>query len=44
MSYLEVVTQYEKGEEPRGLYLSAETVLLLSEMGGAFDNDVYSDN
>src|SRR5712671_6799929 len=42
--YLEVVTQYEKGEEPRGLYLSAETVLLLSEMGGAFDNDVYSAN
>ena len=40
--YLEVVTQYEQGEEPRGLYLSAETVLLLSEMGGAFDNDVYS--
>jgi hypothetical protein len=42
--YLEVVAQYEKGEEPRGLYLLAETVLLLSEMGGAFDNDVYSDN
>jgi hypothetical protein len=40
--YLEAVTQYEKGEEPRGLYLSAETVLLLSEMGGAFDNDVES--
>jgi hypothetical protein len=38
--YLEVITQYEKGEEPRGLYLSAETVALLSEMGGAFDNDV----
>jgi len=38
--YLEVVTQYEKGEQPRGLYLSAETILLLSEMGGAFDNDV----
>jgi hypothetical protein len=38
--YLEVVTQYEKGEEPRGLYRSAETILLLSEMGGAFDNDV----
>ena len=38
--YLEVVTQYEKGEDPRGLYLSAETILLLSEMGGAFDNDV----
>jgi hypothetical protein len=40
--YLEVVTQYEKGEEPRGLFLSAETVLLLSEMGGALDNDVVS--
>jgi hypothetical protein len=37
--YLEVVTQYEEGEEPRGLYLSAETVLLLSEMGGALDVD-----
>jgi hypothetical protein len=40
--YLEVVTNYEKGEEPQGLYLSAETVALLSEMGGALDNDVYS--
>ena len=30
--YLEVVTTYEKGEEPRGLYLSAETILLLSEI------------
>jgi hypothetical protein len=40
--YLEVVTQYEKSEEPQGLYLSAETVALLSEMGGALDNDVYS--
>jgi hypothetical protein len=38
--YLEVVTQYEEGEEPRGLYLSAETVQLLSEMGGSLDNDV----
>ena len=42
--YLEVVTRYEQGEEPRGLYLSAETVLLLSEMGAAFDNDVYAEN
>src|SRR5580658_7966963 len=33
--YLEVVTRYEEGEEPRGLCLSAETVLLLSEIGGA---------
>ncbi len=38
--YLEVVTQYEEGEEPSGLYLSAETIQLLSEMGGALDNDV----
>jgi hypothetical protein len=40
--YLGVVAHYEKGDEPRGLYLSAETVALLSEMGGALDNDVYS--
>jgi ADP-ribose pyrophosphatase YjhB (NUDIX family) len=39
--YLEVVTQYEKGENVRGLFLSAETILLLSELGGALDNDVY---
>jgi len=38
--YLEVVTQYDEGEKPQGLYLSAETVQLLSEMGGALDNDV----
>ena len=38
--YLEVVTQYQEGEEPQSLYLSAETVQLLSEMGGALDNDV----
>jgi hypothetical protein len=31
--------QYEEGEEPCGLHLSAETVLLLSEMGGALDVD-----
>jgi hypothetical protein len=39
--YLEVVTQYEKGDDVRGLFLSAETILLLSELGGALDNDVY---
>ena len=39
--YLEVVTQYERGEDVRGLCLSAETVQLLSELGGALDNDVY---
>jgi hypothetical protein len=38
--YLEVITQYDEGEEPHGLYLSAETVRLLSEMGAALDNDV----
>jgi hypothetical protein len=38
--YLQVITQYDEGEEPQGLYLSAETVQLLSEMGGALDNDV----
>jgi hypothetical protein len=37
--YLEVVTQYEEGESPWGLYFSAETILLLSEMGGALDVD-----
>jgi len=42
--YLTVITRYEGGEEPRGLYLSGETVQLLSEMGCAFDNDVYSDH
>lgn len=39
--YLEVVTRYQEGEEPRGLYLSAETIELIGEMGGAFDNDVF---
>lgn len=38
--YLEVITQYDEGEEPQGLYLSSETVQLLSEMGGALDSDV----
>jgi len=38
--YLEIVTEYVEGEEPRGLYLSAETILLLSELGAAVDNDV----
>src|SRR2546427_9770958 len=37
--YMEIVMQSEEGEEPWGLYLSAETVLLLSEMGGSLDVD-----
>lgn len=40
--YLEVVMQYEEGEEPWGLYLSDETVMLLSEMGGALDVDAVT--
>jgi len=35
--YLEVATQYQEGDAPEGLYLSAETILLLSEMGAALD-------
>jgi hypothetical protein len=38
--YLEVVTEYQKGDEPRGLYLSSETIALLNELGAALDNDV----
>jgi len=38
--YLEVVTQYEEGEAPQGLYLSSETIQLLCEVGAALDNDV----
>jgi hypothetical protein len=38
--YLEVVTEYQQGEPPRGLYLSRETISLLSEFGAALDNDV----
>lgn len=39
-SYLEVVTYYDEGEESSGLYLSAETIQLLGEMGGSLDHDV----
>ena len=38
--YLEMVTHYGKGEEPRGFYLSPATIELLSELGAALDNDV----
>ena len=38
--YLELVTRCEPGEDPAGLFLSAETLQLLNEMGGAFDHDV----
>jgi len=36
-----VITKYESTEDPRGLFLSAETVSLLSELAAAVDNDVY---
>jgi hypothetical protein len=36
---LQMVTRYREGEDPRGLYLSTETIPLLSEFGGALDND-----
>jgi hypothetical protein len=38
-TYLEVAMRYEEGEEPWGLFVSGETVTLLSEMGGALDVD-----
>ena len=39
--YLQLVTKYDAKEEPRGLYLSAETIGLLTELGAALDNDTY---
>jgi len=40
--YLELVTRFEPGEDPGGLFLSAETIQLLNEMGAAFDHDVVT--
>ena len=37
--YLEVVSEYRENERPKALHLSAETISLLSELGGALDND-----
>jgi hypothetical protein len=34
-----MVTRYREDEDPCGLYLSAETISLLGELGGALDND-----
>jgi hypothetical protein len=33
------MVHYEEGEDPIGLYMSAETNQLLHEMGGALDMD-----
>src|SRR5215813_204296 len=35
--YLEVVGFFDENEPPRGLYLSAESLSLLNELGGALD-------
>lgn len=37
---LQIVTRYKRGEDPRGIYLSAETISLIHELGAALDNDV----
>jgi Domain of unknown function (DUF4279) len=39
--YLQMVTEYNRGEEPQEISLSRETISLLSELGAALDNDVY---
>ena len=37
---LQIVTRYKQGEDdPRGLHLSAQTILLLGELGASLDND-----
>lgn len=36
---LQMVTRYKQGEDPRGFYLSAETISLIDELGAALDND-----
>ena len=38
--YLEIITKYEDGEDPHGLFLSDKTIALLAELGGAVDHDV----
>jgi hypothetical protein len=38
--YVEIVARYSKNEEPRGMFLSAETVQLIGELGAAVDIDI----
>jgi hypothetical protein len=40
VAYLQLVTEYNENEGPRGLYLSDEVIGLLNELGAALDNDV----
>ena len=42
--YLEIVTYYHKEDRPEGLYLSAECVSLLNELGAALDNDAVPEH
>ena len=42
-TYLELVTYHGENEEPQGLYLSSETISVLSELGAALDNDCVND-
>lgn len=37
---LTLITQYDEGEMPRGIFLSSDTIALLSEYRLAFDLDV----
>jgi hypothetical protein len=41
--YLELVSYYEENERPSGLYLSADSLRLLAELGAAIDNDAVPD-
>jgi hypothetical protein len=38
--YLEVVMKYAPDDKPVGLFLSVETISLLSELGAALSNDI----
>jgi hypothetical protein len=42
-TYLELVTYHRENEEPQGLYLSSETILLLSELRASLDIDCVYD-
>jgi hypothetical protein len=41
--YLEIVARYAVNDEPFGLFLSPETIRLLTEFGAALDHDVVMD-
>jgi uncharacterized protein DUF4279 len=42
-TYLELVSYHGENEKPRGLYLSSETISVLSELGAGLDNDSVYD-